>query len=490
MEKDMRATLASRSGWARRGLLALVIVVAMIVGQPAANPGVSRSAKADPGYVTYLPLVIYSSRVPSIFGIESGTLEDAQGLQQVSGSGAYFSRQTGLSWAELQPSEGYTPQANTDSDWSSVSWLDESLVNASNRGMQVIVVVRGTPSWALGPSGKTCGPIASDKLAAFGEFMYQLVLRYSQPPYNGMYYEIWNEPDYAQQDAGGGSLFGCWGDNTDSTGWGGDYYAEMLKVVYPRIKSANSNAQVIVGGLLMDCISCNSSAKFLNGILRRNGHNDGKNYFDGVAFHAYDYAIAGVVGQYLNPNWNSEWNDEGPVIIAKAEFLKGVLSNYSASSKFLMNTESAVIDGSSQCTNCDFSDSNRRTTKDYYIAEAYAVSIYEGLAANVWYSLLGWRGSALTDGSLNPTPAYTAYSYAYSQLAGATAFSKLVSNNVFVYKFHRPNNGDIWVVWSKDGSTHSLSLGGTPHAIYDVFGASQSVASSVSVGTKPLYINW
>lgn len=36
-----------------------------------------------------------------------------------------------------------------------------------------------------------------EKLGAFGDFMYATVQKYSQPPYNVKYWEMWNEPDAA-----------------------------------------------------------------------------------------------------------------------------------------------------------------------------------------------------------------------------------------------------------------------------------------------------
>ena len=42
------------------------------------------------------------------------------------------------------------------------------------------------------------------------------------------------------------SVFGCWGDNDDDY-YGGGYYADMLKMVYPAVKSADPQAQVLIG---------------------------------------------------------------------------------------------------------------------------------------------------------------------------------------------------------------------------------------------------
>ena len=36
--------------------------------------------------------------------------------------------------------------------------------------------------------------------------------------------------------------------------YGGGYYAEMLKIVYPQIKAADPEAQILIGGLLLFCM--------------------------------------------------------------------------------------------------------------------------------------------------------------------------------------------------------------------------------------------
>ena len=127
--------------------------------------------------------------------------------------------------------------------------------------------------------------------------MHALVARYSVALYNIKYWELWNEPDIASSNFPGDNLFGCWGDPNDPY-YGGGYYADMLREVYPQIKAADPQGQVLVGGLLLDCdprlgAGCekvknnNQPSKFLEGILRKNGVP----FFDGVSFHAYDYYL-------------------------------------------------------------------------------------------------------------------------------------------------------------------------------------------------------
>ena len=65
----------------------------------------------------------------------------------------------------------------------------------------------------------------------------------------------------------------------------------MLSAIYPRMKAANPRAQIIIGGLLLECDYTHSypdgrscpGSKFLRGILR---HGGGQN-FDAVAYHGY-----------------------------------------------------------------------------------------------------------------------------------------------------------------------------------------------------------
>ena len=80
--------------------------------------------------------------------------------------------------------------------------------------------------------------------------MHDVVERYGSPPYNVKYWELGNEPDAAWQHIASDSVFGCWGD-VNAPFYGGQHYGEMLKEVYPQIKSTDPDAHVVVGGLLL-----------------------------------------------------------------------------------------------------------------------------------------------------------------------------------------------------------------------------------------------
>jgi hypothetical protein len=249
-------------------------------------------------------------------------------------------RRNGLIWSDVEPNEGAR-------NWSAVAALEAELIEAARLKFKVILIVRRTPKWAQKYPGVFCGPIRSDKMEAFGRFMGDAVTRYSAPPYNIKYWEIWNEPDSGGTDPNGDRGWGCWGEQADPY-YGGRYYALALKAAYPDIKAADPGSQVVVGGLLANCDpikppsgrDCKQS-KFLEGILVAGGAP----YFDGISFHTYDCYY--YPGAYGSENWHSAWNTTGPLLITKARFLRGVLGARGVTGKFMMDTELGLL-----CSSC------------------------------------------------------------------------------------------------------------------------------------------
>jgi hypothetical protein len=174
------------------------------------------------------------------------------------------------------------------------------------------------------------------------------------------------------------------------------------------------------------------------------------------------------------------------VLIAKANFLKNVLSTYSITGKFLMNTESAVLCLSDHGQVCD---ATWESTKDYYIAQTYAAAIVEGLRANIWYFWPG-RHSELFQPDLTPLPAYTAFQTSRNELQNAT-FSRNITEYTGVRGYElRRQDRLVWILWSADGTTHSITLPGTPLAAYDVFGAPIALSTSYNITLAPIYLEW
>ncbi len=482
-------------------ITAAVLLVALLLSPflGKANPLKASMVAAAVPYKVYLPLVMQKFPTPTVFGVGIDHLTSAGGLDQVAAANIYWARPQGLQWSSVETTQGTY-------NWSVLAELETELINASSKGMQVVLLVHSTPQWARkdGGAGPWCGPIAKAKLPDFANFMKALVARYSVAPYNVKYWELWNEEDVDSTFSAGDSGFGCWGDSSDAY-FGGGYYAEMLKAVYPKIKAADSQAQVLIGGLLLGCdprggcaAGTSLPSMFLEGILRNNGGP----YFDGVSFHAYDYYYGGL-GEYYSPYWFSassptlpSWPSTlptpthfGPVFIAKAQFINSLLSQYGVTGRYLMNTESALICGKTgqeaPCVTDDFAN-----TKVYYIAQAYAAAIAQGLRANFWYNVFGWRASGLLNGDLSPQPAYTAMKFSRNEL-GAAVFVREITEYANV-KGYELNRGDrhIWILWSLDGSTHSITLPGVPVAAWDALGNSVTKAATMDVTLNPLYLEW
>lgn len=425
-----------------------------------------------------------------IWGIEMHNISADGGLDLVTDAGADWVRLNGLFWSQVETRQGVY-------DWSSLAGLEKEISNATDSGLELILVVRGTPSWAQLVPGAECGPIQEDKIAAFADFMHAAVARYSVPPYNVRYWEIWNEPDvisdprFLMPD----TPFGCWGD-PGAPYYGGGYYARVLSAVYPRIKVANPDAQLLVGGLLLDCDPVNpptlpdggtkdcTPSTYLQGILEAGGGE----YFDGISFHAYDY-YGGQLGVYGNPNWESSSNLTGPALHAKTRYLRSVLYEYRYPDKYLINSEVALICGNDQkepeCASETFN-----LTKAYYVTIAYAGALAEGLQANIWYSIIGWRASGLVQSGYQPLPALDALQFSARQLRNVTYVDR-VDQYPGIMGFEFARDGErVWLIWSHDSEDHLLQLEEMPSAIYDPFGGLLPRTRSLSVTTEPVYLEW
>jgi hypothetical protein len=415
--------------------------------------------------------------------MELSHLTEDGGLGRAQAAGAYWIRWAAVWWPDIEAEEGVR-------DWAAVSWLDEQLAAAASAGRQVILIVRGTPTWAQARPGVACGAILPDKLGAFAAFTQALVARYSVAPFNVKYWELWNEPDIDPSLVAANSPFGCWGDQTDPY-YGGGYYAEMLKVVYPAIKAVDPAAQVVSGGLLLACDPVNpppesdcTPSRFLEGALI----NGAGPYFDGVSFHAYDYYARNLPG-YTHPGWYSVSNTTGPVLIAKANYLKGLLAAYDVDGKFLMNTETAILCGRDGTEDfCQLPQAAEM--KSAYVAQAHAAAAAAGLRANIWYSYLGWRGSGMVDGTGSPVPAYSAFQYSTTTLAGA-AFRRAIDEfpGVMGYEFKRAARR-LWVAWTLESAPLAITLPSLPASVTDIYGQSLPAGAELTLGQAPVYVEW
>ena len=443
----------------------------------------------------YVPIAMRDYPAPpTIFGMgvneaSSGTVARLQDTQ------SSWTRLPGIDCVQIEPTEGAR-------NWSAVAAEEQHLIALAQAGVKVSLIFNRAPLWAQRIANQYCGPVKPDKYPAMRLFVRDLVNRYSAPPYNVEYFEFWNEPDAPFNTNGvetGLPVLAI--RETPDPYFNGREYGTALAAAYDAAKAANQNVKFMVGGLLMDCgpgpildpkrqIDCPVSRNFLEGLLITAG---GK--FDGVSFHAYDVTLFPVaLGKYGGgEGWQSLWNTTGPVLIAKSRHVKNRLSAAGDSGKFLINTEVALVAfGSSGGT---FAQPERELTKAYYVPQSYAAAVSEGLIGNIWYDLNGWLGSGLITASGSETDAYKALKIARNKLANVRSLGPVTpadlggATNVLGFKFNRGDR-KVWVVWSKDGASHTANFATAPLEIVDALGAAQSTGTSLPITIKPLYIEW
>jgi len=507
--------------------LLLLLIVCLLLVTLAASPvfaqtdaGDSQPVQASPTTTTlYLPFVRKLN--PTVFGVESYNIQGTN-LWRMQEIHPAFVRRNGLLWSAVESTKGIY-------DWSKAAFLEQDLINARNNGIEVVLVVRSTPLWAqdnpYAPDHPLyCGRILQSELPAFGDFMYAAVDRYSKPPFSVKYWQIWNEPD-ADPDWIGEperyeSPYGCMGDDADPY-YGGDYFGDILAAIYPRIKQADPTAQVVIGGLLLSCPFdpanpdnpiCNyRQSLFLEGILRHHGANDGKNFFDIVAFHSYEYytdvdannnPITPITGSLP---WGSDSIDPAKAEIAfvsKKAYLQNILSAYGAVKPFMVS-ELALLCGpqwwSPSCTTYDPAEAAFDRTKSYFVAKAYSISIAEGLFASIYYDLssTSFRNTSLlypNHSYRSPSP-FHAFKTARDSIKTGFLESEIkkMSSGKLVVHGYIFNRGDrhIWILWSRNGQNQNYNLPALPLAAWDVWGAPISVTSkSLSVGIAPIYLEY
>ncbi len=430
----------------------------------------------------FLPTVAQPPSHPMVMGVEMDSVREGSLLDLASQANVKWVRRNGVFWDQVERTEGIR-------DWSLMADLENEMALLHQNGMELVLIVRGVPEWARAAGGHVCGPIAQNKYGAFASFMNELVRRYSRAPYYVKYWELGNEPDAPFiRDS---SPFGCWGGSTDTNNYldpyyGGGQFGKMLKAVYPSLKAADPDAQVLVGGLLLDCDPRNPPSgkdcrisNFLEGILRESAGDS----FDGVSFHSYDWY--GFLGGYSNPNWNGAYNTTGPVLDIKANFLYQILERYGKSDKYLLLTETALIcDNKNQNCGEDY-----ETTKAIYAAQTYTKSLISRVKSSIWYSYTNPWGSTNLIQSSNPTPAYYAFQTVSEQLSNTIFRQKIAITGISAYEFTR--NGDrVWIAWSLDGQDHSLRLSNPPIRMWDLYGSSLAVGQNITIGMLPVYLEW
>jgi uncharacterized repeat protein (TIGR02543 family) len=418
-------------------------------------------------------------------------------LSKADTAGTHWLRYNGIKWSDVQPDN------NTDFIWSNVAVHELNIEAASDAGMEVILVISGTPSWAQKYPGYTCGPMTEATIPAFANFMAELVSRYSASPYNVKYFELWNEPDEFRESVNPAhQVFGCWGEPTDTTYYGGRHYGQMLKAVYPAVKQAVPEAQIVMGGLLLPCPPgadpyCNMS-NFFKGVIEEE-KLAGQNIFDYANFHGYTTynpegnPIPGQTQGYTtgilmekNESW---WAGTAGMVEGKLLYIKEVMGS---NQKPIFMTEAALVD---QYERSGSNVTLFEARKADYLVWVYTRNIARGIDATTWYHLdnYGWNQSGLLDSTNTALPAYTAFKFLTTALDGAVYQKDLLSEDLLslddgILGFEFSKDVDIWVLFSEDGVEKSITVPDRFVGAYDLFGDPVVPDAGSITFTRPIYV--
>jgi hypothetical protein len=355
-----------------------------------------------------------------------------------------------FSWGSIQPNQ------TSAYDWSNTDTI-LGLLAAHSLGVQAIIT--GNPGWAATTDN---GPVNDQSKAAFLDFVAAAAGRYSHAPYTVRRWEIYNEPDAHEN-------------------WGlhGADYAATLSQVYPRMKTAATDAQVMIGGLGFDFFMDQGGSfdrHFLSDFLAAGGGN----YTDAINFHHYSQSPA--------------WHSLGEAVGA----IKTDLANAGVDRPLILSETGAPSDpryGGSLTKQAD------------YVAQIYAEGLGRGFSNVTWFPLHDFNnpqygyfqshGLLTIDGQ--PKPALTAYQVASrylgaaSGLRGQSAAELGGSSTAVGYSFARGDGTGLLVGWDAAGTATETWPAADVRGVQDVYGAVvpysvQNGQAVVPLAASPRYI--
>ena len=154
---------------------------------------------------------------------------------------------------------------------------DAQITAARAHGIEVNALITSAPVWARNPDG-------TPNIAKFVAFVQGAVAHYA--PLGVHTYEILNEPNLAY-------YFG--------TTPNPEYYAQLLKAVYPAIKALDPQAVVLTGGLAPAATTADGTRMEPMAFLTRMYAAGAQGSFDALAHHPYTGANVPTQPDSWNP---------------------------------------------------------------------------------------------------------------------------------------------------------------------------------------------
>lgn len=399
----------------------------------------------------YLPIVNNSCplrrdmRTPTVFGVQMYT--------DTGRTGNYFHDMmaTGTSWVRVEAPWSLTEPTNTSPDQFRWDYLDRALAASAYGGINIIGTINHNPAWA---ANRSTGPINSEHLADFGEFVTAVVERYDGDGFQDdpcgrvvRHWEFYNEPDGNE---------GRWGND-------GDKYAQMLSVAYPAVQQASAEAKVLFGGIAYDWFE-DQNGPFVRSFFTDVLDAGGGAYFDIMNYHVY-------------PAFAPNWTNKGPGLVEKTEAIREVLADYGLD-KPLMITESGAH------SNNDPGSPATPQTQASYVVELFTQSLAADVDVMIWFMLYDppeWyphrNGLVTTDTPPVRKPAFFTFQQSVDQL-GRASFDRELTDaemgdpDMLAYRFIQPDGDALYVAWISpvmSERTAPLKVNGAEAVVHDIF---------------------
>ncbi len=415
-------------------LLALVLL-SLLINLPLIR---QFEASAGVNYPAYLPGLFENYNGPIVTTLQpSSTIFGVQMYGDTGPTNPYHAYLMGsqAGWLRVNVQWDRVEPTNTTPDNFDWSVVDKNLAAAipENGSLEIIATIERNPSWA---SPDLDGVIDNEDINEFVEFMVALVERYDgdgvdDAPFSPIvnHWEIYNEPDRAASPS-------RWGND-------GDKYAQMLAAIYPAMKNANPNAQVVFGGIAFDWFIEDGgpfNRDFLDDVLAAGGGP----YIDIMNFHSYpSFAI----------NWTGVPDSTG--VIAKSGAIRDIMSSHSVDMPI-------VITEAGHHSNAAVGVPSTEELQARYIVTIYTESIVADIQSMIWWMLYDigdfypFDNGLVTNGDSNPIQekvSYSVYQNAFETLGHLEFVRTLTANEVqssdaSVHLFEDPiNNKLIYVLW-------------------------------------------
>jgi hypothetical protein len=444
----------------------------------------------EPPFYTYLPLIAnrHDTSLPTpVFGVQAygSTLTTNKYFDDMIDSGTTWVRIPVL-WNSAEPERLNPPK---DYNWTTIDRaLSAARADAGN--LQIIATINLAPEWAA-PGPKA--PIYNHALPDFAQFVQAVVERYNGNGINDApgspvvtHWEFYNEPDAGARP---GDI--RWGES-------GDKYAQMLAAVYPAVKAANPQAQVVFGGIAYDWFQDQNGPfvrEFLDDVLTAGGGN----YFDIMNFHSYPV---------FSKNWNGQGANAGPGLLEKANFIRNKLQNEYGVYKPMIITEAGWHSNNPQ------NHPSNHDIQARYVVQLFTQSLAADLDVMIWWMLQDPGGGYWDNGLVtNATPpvrklSYTVFQNMVEEMStthyqrrlplSQTGNSKLEAYQ-FVDWVHRRTLYIAWLNPVNGSETHPLLIPATSvtvkamegNVLFTIKDGADGVLDgkvTVHVGSRPIYI--